>query len=102
MRLGGPPNLMRRHLHLSLRQQTKSPAQSKGRPGGGKSACYAIKETAPRKPPPRAAAGLAIVRGDNPVDLFAGLQVVIGTDGILGVALGEGAKVYKRGVGDVR
>jgi hypothetical protein len=46
-------------------------------------------------------AGLAIVRGDNP-DLFARLQVLIGAEGLLGVALGEGAEVDKRGVGQAR
>jgi hypothetical protein len=46
-------------------------------------------------------ARLALVRGDNP-DLFARLQVVIGAEGLLDVALGEGAEVDKRGAGDVR
>jgi hypothetical protein len=45
-------------------------------------------------------AGLAIVHGDETVDLFAPLQVVIGAEGLLGVALGKGAEVDKRGVGD--
>ena len=55
----------------------------------------------PESRPVAPVAGLTIVRGDNP-DLFARLQVVIGAEGLLGVALGEDAKVDKRGVGDVR
>jgi hypothetical protein len=47
-------------------------------------------------------AGPPIVRGDNPVALFARLQVVIGAEGLLGVALGEGAEIDKRGVGEAR
>jgi hypothetical protein len=44
--------------------------------------------------------GPAIVHGDETVDLFAPLQVVIGAEGLLGVALGKGTQVDKRGVGD--
>jgi hypothetical protein len=46
--------------------------------------------------------GLAIVLSDNPVDLFARLQLVFGADGLLGVAFDESAEVDKRDVGDVR
>ena len=55
----------------------------------------------PESRPVAPVAGLALVRGDNP-DLFARLQVVIGAEGLLDVALGEGAEVDKRGVGNVR
>jgi hypothetical protein len=57
-----------------------------------------------RRGGPKAApwvAGLAIVRGNNQ-GLFARLQVVIEAEGLLGVALGEGTKVDKRGVGRIR
>jgi hypothetical protein len=46
--------------------------------------------------------GLTIVLGDNPVDLFARLQLVIGADDLLGVAFDESAEVDKRGVDHVR
>jgi len=55
----------------------------------------------PESRPVAPVAGLALVRGDNP-DLSARLQVVIGAEGLLGVAFGESTKVDKRGVGDVR
>ena len=60
------------------------------------------KEGRPDGWPVAPVAWLAIVRGDNPVDLFARLQVVFGANGLLGVAFDESAKVDKLSVGDVR
>jgi hypothetical protein len=54
-----------------------------------------------RRMPVTPVAGPAIVRGDDP-DLFVRLQVIIGAEGLLGVALGERPEVDERGVRDLR